>query len=259
MHKIEIYTIILKKCRAYEIAQELKQEGKIKHIGISFHDTADVLEMILKEQPEIEVVQIQFNYLDITNPVIESEKVYNMCRKYNKPILIMEPVKGGVLANLPNDAKAILDNLGTGASAASYALRYAASFEGVYKVLSGMSNLEQVKDNISFMKDFKPFTKEEYEAVNKVREILINLGGVQCTACRYCIEKCPKHILIPDLFRCYNAKKQFDATEGKHYYEILTKTNGKASDCIACKQCERICPQHLKITEHLKDVAKIFE
>lgn len=246
------------KCGAYEVAQELKKEGKVKHVGISFHDTADVLEQILLEHPEIEIVQIQLNYVDYHDASIQGQKNYEVCRKYNKPVLIMEPIKGGGLINLPSQAKTVIDKL-KGGSYASYALRFAASFEGVYKVLSGMSTLQQMEDNISFMKDFKPFTKEEYEAVFKVSDILKSLGGISCTACRYCIDGCPKHISIPDLFSCYNAKKQFNDWNSDYYYGVHTKTKGKASDCIGCRQCERVCPQHLQIVDYLNEVAKTFE
>lgn len=246
------------KCHAYEIAQKLKNDGKVKHVGISFHDKADVLDMILTEHPEIEIVQIQFNYVDYQDPGVQSQKVYEVCRKHQKPVLIMEPIKGGGLVNLPDQAKSILDSL-NGGSYASYALRFAASFDGVYKVLSGMSNLQQMKDNISFMKDFKPFTQEEYDAVFKVSGILKSLGNISCTACHYCVDGCPKHISIPDLFSCYNAKKVFNDWNSDYYYGVHTKSNGKASECIACRQCEKICPQHLKIVDYLKEVALTFE
>lgn len=247
------------KCHAYEIAQQLKKEGKVKHVGISFHDSAEVLEKILKEHPEIEVVQIQFNYMDFNNASVQGKKVYEICRKYKKPVIVMEPLRGGALANLPKDAKTIFDSLETKASYASYAIRYATSFEGMFMVLSGMSNLEQVKDNISFMKEFKPLQKNEQEAIQKVTNILKELGGIPCTACKYCVEGCPKKISIPDLFGCYNAKKQFNDWNSDFYYKIHTKTSGKASDCIGCGQCEKNCPQHIKIIEHLKEVAKVFE
>jgi len=249
------------RCDAYDLAKQLKEEGKVKHIGISFHDTADVLEMILKKHSEIEVVQIQFNYVDFKDSSVQSEKVYNVCRKYNKDILIMEPVKGGGLVRLPNDAKEIFDNINKdkNLSYASYAIRFAASFDGVIRVLSGMSDLRQMKDNISYMKEFIPFNKEEYNAVEKVRNILKDLKGIPCTACRYCTDGCPKKISIPDLFSCYNAKKQFNDWNSSYYYEIHTKTNGKASDCIKCGKCEKVCPQHLKIRELLELVANTFE
>ena len=247
------------KCRAYEIVKQLKEEGKIKHIGISFHDTADVLEMILLEHPEIEIVQIQFNYADYESVGVQSKKVYEVCRKYNKDILVMEPVKGGGLIKLPEDAKKIFDSLNNNLSYASYAIRFAASFDGMFKVLSGMSNLEQMIDNVSYMEEFIPLNEEEKEACFKVAKILKELGGIECTACRYCVDGCPKKISIPDLFACYNAKKQFNDWNSSMYYEVHTKENGKASDCIKCGMCEATCPQHLNIRELLEEVAKTFE
>lgn len=246
------------KCNAYRIAQELKAEGKVKHVGISFHDTADVLDMILTEHPEIEIVQIQLNYVDWENASVQSRAVYEVCRQHQKSVLIMEPVKGGGLARLPKEAKKVFDEINHG-SYASYAIRFAASLEGVYKVLSGMSTMEQLKDNISYMKDFQPLSEEEYLAIDQVRDILNDLGGIACTACRYCIDGCPKKIAIPDLFACYNAKVQFNDWNSGYYYGVHTKTNGKASECIECRQCERICPQHLPIVNHLKEISKIFD
>ena len=247
------------RCEAYDVAKELKEEGKIKHIGISFHDTADILEMILEEHPEIEIVQIQFNYMDYEDAGVQSKKCYEVCRKYNKPILIMEPVKGGGLVKLPDTAKKIFDDLNNNLSYASYAVRFAASFDGVFKVLSGMSSLDQMKDNVSYMKEFTPLNEEEMKAVNKVKDILKELGGIPCTACRYCVDGCPKKISIPDLFSCYNAKKQFNDWNSKMYYGVHTKNNGKASECIKCGMCESVCPQHLHIRDLLEEVAKEFE
>ena len=159
-----------KKCRAYETALELKAEGKFKHFGISFHDTAEVLEQILTEYPQIEVVQLQINYMDWEDPAVESRKCYEVCQKYGKPVIVMEPVKGGNLANLPEDAAAVLDTL-HGGSAASYAIRFAAGLDGVMMVLSGMSDMAQTEDNISYMKDFQPLNGTERAAVEQVREI----------------------------------------------------------------------------------------
>ena len=248
-----------KKCNAYETALELKEEGKIRHFGISFHDKAEVLEEILKEYPQIEVVQIQFNYLDYEDPAVQSRKCYEVCRKYDKPVIIMEPVKGGNLVNLPEDAKQILDDL-HGGSAASYAIRFAAGFDGVMMVLSGMSNQEQMEDNLSYMKEFKPLDEIEMKAVKAVADVFHSKHMIPCTACRYCIEGCPKKISIPDLFACMNAKKVFHDWNADYYYgQVHTVHNGKASECIKCGKCEKVCPQHLQIRDLLKEVAEEFE
>ena len=248
-----------KKCHAYEIALQLKEEGKIRHFGISFHDKAEALDQILTEYPQIEVVQIQFNYLDYEDPAVQSRKCYEVCRKHNKPVLIMEPVKGGNLVNLPEDAKKVLDDL-HGGSPASYALRFAAGFEGVLMVLSGMSNMEQMEDNISFMKDFQPLNEKEMEAVHKVADIFQQKHAIACTACHYCTAGCPKQISIPDLFACMNAKRVFNDCNANYYYSnAYTVHNGKASDCIKCGKCEKACPQHPPIRDLLEDVAKEFE
>lgn len=249
-----------KKCKAYETAFELKSEGKIRHVGISFHDTADVLEQILTEYPQIEAVQIQFNYLDYDDPSVQGRKVYEICRKFGKPVLIMEPVKGGNLVNMPKEAKTILEDL-NGGSPASYAIRFCAGFEGVVSVLSGMSNLQQLEDNISYMKDFHPLDNTELKAVQKVCDILNSKNLIACTACRYCTAGCPKRISIPDLFSCMNAKalNPNDWNPNFYYESVHTQNGRKASDCIKCGKCEKICPQHLPIRNLLEDVAKTFE
>jgi hypothetical protein len=248
-----------KQCRAYETALELKSEGKIRHFGISFHDTAEVLEQILNEYPEIEVVQIQLNYVDFEDPAVQSRKCLEVCQKHHKKVIIMEPVKGGSLVKIPKEAQDIFDALGSGSNA-SYALRFAAGFPEVMMVLSGMGNMEQMLDNVSFMKDFVPLSDAEREAVQKVSDIICAQNMIPCTACRYCVEGCPKHISIPDLFACMNAKKVFhDWNQDYYYNEVHTAQNGKASDCIKCGKCEKICPQHLEIRRLLEDVAKEFE
>ena len=248
-----------KKCRAYEQAFELKKEGKIKHVGLSFHDTADVLDEILNEYPEVEVVQIQLNYIDFDDPAVQARLCYAVCCKHNKPVIVMEPVKGGSLVNLPEQGKAILDEL-HGGSTASYAIRFAAGFDNIFMVLSGMSDMAQMNDNLSYMKDFKPLNEEEKQAIAKVCDVIRSTHLIPCTACRYCTDGCPKHILIPDLFSCMNAKQLYRDWNSDYYYnEVYTKNHGKASDCIGCGKCEKSCPQHLPIRELLKETAKTFE
>jgi len=253
-NKYEFY----KKHKAYETAFELKKQGKVKHVGLSFHDKASVLEKILTEYPEIEVVQIQFNYLDYFDPAIEGKECYEVCRKFNKPIIIMEPVKGGSLVNLPQEAQKILDDL-NGGSNASYALRYCAGFEGVIMTLSGMGNMDMMTDNIATMKDFKPLCKKEQEALKTVRDIVVKQSLIPCTACKYCVDGCPQKIAIPDLFSCYNDYKTFKSWNVEYLYSVHTKTGGKAADCISCGQCEAACPQHLEIPKLLKKVADVFD
>ncbi len=245
--------------RAYETALELKAEGKIRHFGISFHDTAEKLEEILGEYPQIEVVQIQFNYADYDDPAVQGKAVYEVCRKHQKPVIVMEPVKGGNLVHLPQEAQKILDAL-NGGSSASYAIRFAAGFEGIMMVLSGMSSLEQMQDNISYMKDFQPLTQREMDAVEAVCGVFRSMNLIACTACRYCTDGCPKNISIPDLFAVMNTKQLYHDWNADYYYHnVHTKDKGKASDCIGCGKCEKSCPQHLRIRELLKTVAGEFE
>lgn len=247
-----------KRMHCYEIAQNLKAEGKIKHIGISFHDTAEVLDRILTEQPCVEVVQLQFNYLDYESDSVQSRKCYEVARKHGKDVLVMEPVKGGGLANIPDEAKEVFSALGT-MSPASYAIRFAAGFDGIMTVLSGMSNLDQLNDNISYMKDFVPLDEKETEAVFRVAEIINSKYLIPCTACKYCVDGCPMEIKIPSLFRCLNNLKAFGNQGAFKRYEKITEDSGKASACIECGACEGSCPQNLNIRELLKEVAETFE
>lgn len=249
-----------KKCRAYETALELKKEGKIRHFGISFHDRADVLDRILTEYPQIEAVQIQFNYVDYEDPSVESRKVYETALKHGKPVIVMEPVKGGSLVNLPEEAQQVFDAL-RGGSNASFALRFAAGFDNMMMVLSGMSTIGQMQENISFMADPEKLNDEETAAVNRVREIFTSLNMIPCTACHYCVldNDCPKDIRIPELFSCYNLKTTFQSWNQDYYYTINTRGHGKASDCLKCGKCEKICPQHLPIRKLLEQVAGEFE
>lgn len=247
-----------KSCRAYETALALKDEGKIRHFGISFHDRAELLDQILTEYPQIEVVQLQFNYLDFDDPAVQSRRCYEVCRRHGKPVIVMEPVKGGLLANLPENARSVFDALG-GSSPATYALRFAAGFEGIMMVLSGMSTVEQIVENLNCMKHFRPLDERESAAVAEVKALLNGAELIPCTACRYCTAGCPKHISIPDLFAVMNAKKRDKNWSPDFYYLVHTANGGLASACIECGKCEQSCPQHLEIRKLLKTVAAEFE
>lgn len=236
--------------RAYEIVQELKAEGKIRHVGMSFHDSAEVLDQILTEHPEIEVVQLQFNYVDFQDPKVQSKACYDVCCRHGKPVIVMEPVKGGSLVNLPEKAMALLES----GSAASYAIRFAAGFENIVMVLSGMSSMAQMQDNISFMEDFKPLSEDEQETVNKIRTLYQAQHRIPCTSCRYCTDGCPAGIEIPELFACLNDKREGKDTAASRY----DAAPAKADCCVECGQCEGVCPQHLHIRELLKEVAAAF-
>lgn len=248
-----------KQCRAYEQAIEFKKEGKIKHFGISFHDTAEVLEQILTEYPQIDVVQIQLNYLDYEDAAVQSHKCLEVCNKHGKPVIVMEPVKGGSLVKLPDEASKLLETLGD-AGPASYAIRFAASCEGVFMTLSGMSNLEQMEDNLSYMKNFTPLSDVEKQALASVCAIIKGMNLIPCTACRYCVEGCPKKINIPDLFAVMNTRSLYRGWNANHHYvRGHSEVGSKASECIKCGRCEAACPQHLKIRELLEQVAKEFK
>ena len=252
-----------KKCRAYETAFELKKEGKIRHVGLSFHDKPEVLDKILMTYPEVEVVQIQFNYMDYEDPGVQSRRCLEVCRKHGKPVIVMEPVKGGNLVNLPEAAQKVFEELGTGMSNASYAIRFAASQEGIRIVLSGMSDFAQMKDNVYFMKDFKPLDEKEMDAIAKVTEVFRGMDTIPCTSCHYCVEQnhCPMNIRIPQIFSCVNNVKMYNDMGQKGFYKhvIAAGDNGKASDCIECGGCETACPQHLEIRSLLKEAAEILE
>jgi len=236
--------------KAYDIAQQLKTEGKLHHVGMSFHDSAEVLDQILTDRPELEFVQLQFNYVDYDDPNVQSRLCYEVCRKHGKPVFVMEPVKGGTLVNLPRAALNLLPE----GSPASYAIRYAAGFEDIVMVLSGMSNMEQMEDNLSYMADFKPLTAQEHEIISKVRTLYQAQHKIPCTACRYCVDGCPAGIPIPDIFGLQNAKLGEEAYDAAAY----GKFSATATDCVDCGQCENACPQNLQIRDLLREVDKSF-
>ena len=246
------------RCNAFQAAQQLKAEGKVRHVGFSFHDTPQFLERVLTEHPEVEAVQIQFNYLDYDAPDVQSRGVYEVCRRFGKPVIVMEPVKGGRLAELPAKAAAELAAL-HGGSPAGYALRFAASFDGVAMVLSGMSSQAQMLDNLDTMQTFRPLDETEKAAVARACTVLKQQDLIPCTNCRYCVAGCPQHILIPDLFACLNEQKKAGRCDPARYQAAVAPGHGKASDCIRCGQCENGCPQHLEIRSLLKKVSAAFE
>lgn len=245
---------------AFAYMRQLKAEGKIKKLGFSFHADAELLEEILKEHPEVEFVQLQLNYMDWDSPNIQSRECYEICRRYGKEVIVMEPIKGGTLANVPEEARAMMLAKNPQLSVASWAIRYAASLDGVIMVLSGMSNMEQMLDNISYMKEFRPLDESELEVIRQVVDIINQSIAIACTSCQYCVEGCPKQIPIPRYFSLYNQWKQFGEKSNSHgYYKNYAGRSGLAKDCIGCKKCENICPQHLAVAELMKDVSEVFD
>ena len=241
-----------------------KAKGLVKHPGFSFHDSAELLDKILTDHPEMEFVQLQINYLDWESQWIQSRACYEVAVKHNKPVIIMEPVKGGTLARVPKDAELLFKSHDDSMSVPSWAIRFAASLDNVMVVLSGMSNTAQMEDNLSYMDDFKPLTEEEKAMCFKVADIINAQTAIPCTSCWYCTGGCPQKIAIPQYFSMYNEdmREYLDEkgwTVNFSNYENVARDNGRAKDCIECGQCEEICPQHLPIIKNLKEVSKHFD
>ena len=237
-----------------------KEEGKIKHFGFSFHGSPELLEKVLDLHPQVEFVQIQLNYADWKNPVVKSGELYDILAKRGIPMIIMEPVKGGSLAQLKPELEAMYKAKRPDSSIASWALRFVGSLPGVMTILSGMSSPEQMADNIGTFTNFEPLSEEEKALVAEVTKIMLDTPTIACTACRYCTEGCPMQISIPDIFRVVNTMRLYnDEFRPRNFYSGLIQRSGKAGDCIGCGQCEGVCPQHLPIIELLKEASDILD
>lgn len=237
-----------------------REEGRIKHFGFSFHGTPELLMQVLDKHPEIEFVQIQLNYADWDNKIVHSGELYEILRDRNIPMIIMEPAKGGKLANLDDECAEILKAIRPDKSIASWAFRYVGSLPGIATILSGMSTPEQMEDNINTFKDFEPLSEEELAAIDKVKEIMNRVELAGCTSCKYCVEGCPMGISIPDVISAVNTRRKFPGDmRPQFFYNGLVDRYSHASDCIACGQCEGVCPQHLPIIDLMKEAVEKFE
>ena len=244
----------------WDFVEDQKKKGRIKHYGFSFHDGPELLDKLLTEHPGVDFVQLQINYADWENKSVTSRANYEVARKHGKLITVMEPVKGGTLANPPEEVQELFHAYDPDASAASWAIRFVASLDGILTVLSGMSNVAQMENNLSYMKNFKPLNEEEQKIIQQAQRIMGNSRTIPCTACHYCTKGCPMQIPIPEIFAAMNKQLgngQYDAAAAD--YEKVTSKGHRASDCIKCKQCENACPQHIKVTECLEQCAEALE
>ncbi|NLM58853.1 MAG: Fe-S oxidoreductase [Clostridium sp.] len=248
------------KYNCFDWAMEKKKKGQIKHFGFSFHGSPALLEKILSEHPEVEFVQIQLNYADWKSPIVHSGKLYNILREHNIPIIVMEPVKGGMLAGTTPELEAMMKKVQPNKSIASWAFRFVGSLDGIMTILSGMSNEEQHKDNIETFTNFEPLSDKEREILDEVTKAMAKSSVIQCTSCRYCCDGCPQKISIPDVISALNTLRLYGDDARPHFfYGNLVDKSGRAGDCISCGQCEKVCPQHLPIIDIMKEASKIFD
>ena len=236
----------------WDFVKEQKEKGLIRHYGFSFHADPELLEELLNKHPDVDFVQLQLNYADWENPGVASKRNLEICRAHGKLVTVMEPVKGGILADPIDEVKAVFDKENNGLSYASWAIRFACSQEGILAVLSGMSNIAQMEDNLSYMRNFKPLDEHEQEVIRAAQKALDEDQTIPCTACHYCVKGCPMGIPIPEIFMVENRKKGSPEFRTNREYPIVTQDKGKASDCIQCGQCEEACPQHLPIISLLE-------
>ena len=254
-------TEVFEKFDLWHFVLDQKEKGKIKHIGFSFHGTPDELVEILEKHPEAEFVQLQINYADWENPVIKSRECYEIARRYHKDIIVMEPVKGGMLASPPQTVKDVFNKY-SDASYASWAVKFAANLEGVLTVLSGMSNIDQMEDNLSYMKDFKSLTEEENKVIEQAQVELSKFPLIPCTSCNYCAKVCPKNIGISGSFGSYNhytLYNDLETAKARENWLVVAQGNNRSSECVKCGKCEGVCPQHIEIRNYLDKVTELFK
>ncbi len=248
------------KFHLWDFVKEQKEKGLVKHFGFSYHAGPELLDQILTDHPEVDFIQLQINYADWENPSVASRANYEVARRHGKSITVMEPVKGGKLANPPEEVRKLFKSYHPDMSYASWAIRFAASLDGIITVLSGMSNVEQMRDNISYMKDFKPLDEQERKIIREAMKIIGSSSEIPCTACRYCVKGCPKGIKIPDIFTAVNKQLGDGQIEqARSLYAEAVRDSGRAGDCLDCRQCEKACPQHLHITDYLKQASQMFD
>lgn len=245
---------------AWDFVRKLKEEGKIKHYGFSYHDNAENLDEILRNHPDAEFVQLQINYLDWDSEDVQSRKVYETARRHRKPVLIMEPLKGGLLANEDSHLGKLLKKANPDVSVASWAVRFAASLDGLITMLSGMNSMEQLEDNIKTVQNLKPLSEAEMQVIKEAVDLLNSIPRVPCTECQYCVEQCPQNINIPALIRIYNNYLVYNTTLNSEFpFRMATANRGLPSSCVACRACEEQCPQHIEISDIMSKMVPLYE